>query len=82
MRAMQPESSTPWKRRQAGGSSGPPSKCIGIWGRGLAATAILPIHQMQLLSYLRLSGYRVGLLLNFQASLMKEGMLRVLYQPP
>ena len=42
-----------------------------------AVTGILPIHQAQLLSYLRLGGYRVGLLLNFRSSLMKDGILRV-----
>ena len=31
-----------------------------------AITKLLPIHDAQLLSYPRLSGYRVGLLINFQ----------------
>jgi GxxExxY protein len=43
-----------------------------------AQAGILPIHQAQLLTYLRLDGYRVGLLLNFQSTLMKDGILRVL----
>jgi len=35
-----------------------------------------PIHQAQLLSYLRLSGYRIGLLINFNAPLLKAGLRR------
>lgn len=36
----------------------------------------LPIHEAQLLTYLRLSGYRVGLLLNFNVRSMRTGILR------
>jgi GxxExxY protein len=35
-----------------------------------------PVHEAQLLTYLRLSGKRVGLLLNFHANYLKNGMLR------
>jgi GxxExxY protein len=42
-----------------------------------AVTQILPVHQAQLLTYLKLGGFRVGLLLNFQAALMKDGILRL-----
>ena len=35
-----------------------------------------PIHQAQLLTYLRLTGKRVGLLLNFNETLLKNGILR------
>ncbi|HYD51800.1 MAG TPA: GxxExxY protein [Gemmatimonadaceae bacterium] len=38
---------------------------------------LLPIHHAQLLSYLRLGGYRVGLLLNFRAPRMKDGIVRI-----
>lgn len=37
---------------------------------------LLPVHEAQLLTYLKLSGKRVGLLLNFQVKLLKEGICR------
>jgi GxxExxY protein len=37
---------------------------------------ILPIHQAQLLTYLRLSGKKVGLLINFNVSVLKNGIAR------
>lgn len=36
----------------------------------------LPIHATQLLTYLRLSGYRVGLLINFNVPVLRSGILR------
>lgn len=39
--------------------------------------SILPVHKKQLLTYLRLSGKRVGLLINFNSELMKDGITRV-----
>ena len=39
--------------------------------------AIAPIHKAQLLSYLRLSGRPLGLLLNFNVLLMKQGITRM-----
>ena len=39
---------------------------------------ILPIHEAQLLSYLRLSGHHVGLLINFHVPLLKDGIKRML----
>jgi GxxExxY protein len=38
---------------------------------------IAPVHTKQLLTYLRLKNLRVGLLLNFGAETMKEGVKRV-----
>lgn len=43
---------------------------------------LLPIHKAQLLSYLKLSGKRVGLLINFNASLLKNGVERVVNNFP
>lgn len=38
---------------------------------------LLPIHKAQLLSYLKLAGCRVGLLINFNVRVLKEGLIRV-----
>ena len=37
---------------------------------------ILSIHQAQLLTYLRLSGKKVGLLINFNVAVLKNGIVR------
>jgi len=37
----------------------------------------LPIHEAQLLSYLKLSGCKVGLLINFNTKYLKDGILRL-----
>jgi GxxExxY protein len=37
---------------------------------------ILPIHHAQLLTYLRLSGKKVGLLINFNVPVLKNGIVR------
>lgn len=39
--------------------------------------AIHPVHEAQLLSYLRLSGKNVGLLINFYVARMKDGIKRM-----
>jgi len=38
---------------------------------------LLPIHQAQLLTYLKLSGRRLGLLINFNTVLIRDGIKRV-----
>jgi GxxExxY protein len=38
---------------------------------------IEPIHKAQLLTYLKLSGLRLGLLLNFNVPLMRDGIVRI-----
>jgi GxxExxY protein len=38
---------------------------------------LAPIHSAQLISYLRITGYRLGLLMNFNVALLKEGIKRV-----
>jgi GxxExxY protein len=38
--------------------------------------AIAPIHEAQLLTYLRLGGWHVGLLLNFNVVVLKNGICR------
>jgi GxxExxY protein len=41
-----------------------------------AVEALAPIHDAQLLTYLRLGGWRVGLLINFNVLLLKDGIHR------
>src|SRR5438128_5700723 len=41
-----------------------------------AVEKILPVHEAQLLSYLRLLNKRVGLLINFCVPVLKEGIVR------
>ena len=38
---------------------------------------LLPIHEAQLLTYLKLSGLRTGLLLNFNSTVLKDGIKRI-----
>ena len=38
---------------------------------------ILPVHRSQLLSYLRLGGFRLGYLLNFNVAQMRDGIVRM-----
>jgi len=37
---------------------------------------MIPVHEAQLLTYLKLSGKRVGLLINFNAALLTQGLIR------
>jgi GxxExxY protein len=37
---------------------------------------ILPVHEAQLVTYLKLSGKKLGLLINFNAVLLKDGIRR------
>ena len=41
-----------------------------------AVANLLPAHDAQVLTYLRMSGLRLGLLLNFHARLLKDGLRR------
>ncbi len=42
-----------------------------------AVDELMPIHEAQLLSYLKLSGCKVGLLLNFNSLVLKHGIRRL-----
>jgi len=42
-----------------------------------AIEQILPVHRGQLLSYLRLGGFKLGYLLNFNVPLMRDGITRL-----
>ena len=41
-----------------------------------AVEALLPIHEAQILSYMKLSGIRIGLLVNFHQSRLVDGLKR------
>ena len=41
---------------------------------------LLPIHEAQLLSYLKLSRHRVGLLINFREVHLKDGIKRMVHR--
>lgn len=43
---------------------------------------LLPIHKAQLMSYLKLSDCKVGLLINFNVELLKDGIQRVVNNFP
>jgi GxxExxY protein len=38
---------------------------------------LMPIHEAQMLTYLRLSGHKVGLLMNFNTAILKNGLRRL-----
>ena len=42
-----------------------------------AVEAIAPIHKAQLLTYLKLTGLKVGLLMNFNVNVLRHGLHRV-----
>jgi GxxExxY protein len=42
-----------------------------------AVEKLAPIHEAQLLTYLKLTGFRVGLLINFNVRLLKDGVKRM-----
>jgi len=44
-----------------------------------ATEKLLPIHQAQLMSYLKATGCRLGLLINFHERLLKDGVRRIAY---
>jgi iron complex transport system substrate-binding protein len=49
--------------------------CVVVEVKSVEKT--LPVHSKQVLTYLRLMGLKVGLLINFGASTLKEGLQRV-----
>jgi GxxExxY protein len=42
-----------------------------------AVEKVLPIHKAQLLTYLRVSGHPIGLLINFNSVVLKDGLHRM-----
>jgi GxxExxY protein len=45
-----------------------------------AVEKILPVHEAQLITYLKLGGWQVGLLINFNVPVLKEGIIRKVYK--
>jgi GxxExxY protein len=39
-------------------------------------TKVLPIHEAQILTYMKLSGVKAGLLINFYVAMLKDGITR------
>ena len=50
--------------------------CIEVH-RCLGPGRLLPIHEAQVLTYLKLTGFDVGLLINFNVSLLRSGIRRL-----
>ena len=44
-----------------------------------AVDALTNLHQAQLMSYLKATGHRLGLLINFNVPVLKQGVRRVVY---
>ena len=42
-----------------------------------ACDSLLPIHEAQLLTYLKLTGIKIGLLINFNVPILKKGIRRI-----
>lgn len=40
---------------------------------------LLPVHEAQVITYLKLTGCKLGLLLNFNVKLMRDGIKRIAY---
>jgi GxxExxY protein len=46
-----------------------------------AVDVLAPIHTAQLLSYLRVTAYPLGLLINFNVTILKDGVRRMAHSP-
>ncbi len=44
-----------------------------------AVESLAPIHEAQLISYLKATGLRLGLLINFRVPLLKDGIRRIVH---
>lgn len=42
-----------------------------------AVGLLIPVHEAQLLTYMKLTGIRVGMLMNFNVSVLKDGIKRM-----
>jgi GxxExxY protein len=39
---------------------------------------VLPVHRAQVLTYLKMTGYRLGLLINFNVEILRSGLYRII----
>ncbi len=46
-----------------------------------AVDTLLPLHDAQLLTYLKLGGWQVGLLINFNVPILRDGVRRLVLGP-
>jgi GxxExxY protein len=44
--------------------------------------ALLPVHQAQLITYLKLTGFSLGFLINWNVTLLRDGIKRVVLNHP
>lgn len=54
--------------------------CVVVEVKSVERTA--PVHKKQVITYLKLSGCRLGLLVNFGAPLIKQGITRLAHRLP
>ena len=54
-------------------------ECVVVETKTVAK--IIPVHEAQLLSQLKLGDYRVGLLINFNVVRLKDGIVRKVHHP-
>ena len=47
-----------------------------------SVVALAPVHEAQLLTYLSLGGWHLGLLINFNVKVLKEGIRRRVFNLP
>jgi GxxExxY protein len=51
------------------------NECVVVEVKSISQ--LLPVHEAQLLTYLRLTGLRVGLLINFRVARLRDGLKRL-----
>jgi GxxExxY protein len=44
-----------------------------------AVEALLPVHKAQVISYLKATNLHLGLLVNFNVSVLRDGIQRIIY---
>ena len=43
-----------------------------------SVSKVLPVHRAQLLTYLKLTGFHIGLLINFNVEVLRTGIYRII----